>query len=263
MLAKAAAVVQKDFLTAVRYRNGMFLTAFAPAMQLLLSFYLAHAVGTQYRPEGISYFSFLLVGTGLFMFLQSCMHGFLNVIQESQQAGTLEVLMTTSTPPVALLCLAALSAVGTALLQFVAYTAVGLFLVPTQLHVDPSAALAVLLLAVLISIAFGILAAGLQLSIQKGSVVLWLFSTTAWVFAGTLFPVGSLPEPLRVLSQWMPLTHSLNAMRLVMFGVPVPATLTREIEVLLAFAIFLLPTSTTFFSWTLRRARRLGTLTFY
>lgn len=263
MLAKAAAVVQKDFLTAVRYRNGVFLTAFAPAMQLFLSFYLAHAVGPQYRPDGFSYFSFLLVGTGLFMFLHSCMHGFLNVIQEAQHTGTLEVLMTTSTPPITLLCLAALSATGTAVLQFVAYIAVGLFLLPSQLHINPLAAAAVLLLSVLISIAFGILAAGLQLSIQKGSVVLWLFGTTAWVFAGTLFPVGSLPVPLRVLAQWMPLTHSLTAMRLAMFGGPAPASLTHEIQVLLAFAAFFLPAGALFFSRTLRRARRLGTLTFY
>jgi ABC-2 type transport system permease protein len=262
MLAKAAAVVQKDFLTAVRYRNGMFLTAFAPAMQLLLTFYLAHAVGPQYRPDGISYFSFLLVGTGLFMYLHSCMHGFLNVIQEAQQAGTLEVLMTTSTPPVTLLCLATLSAVGTALLQFVLYIAVGLFFLSATLHVSLLAATAVLLLSVSISIAFGILAAGLQLSIQKGSVVLWLFGTTAWVFAGTLFPTASLPEPPRVLSQWMPLTHSLTAMRLAMFG-DASLALIRELGVLLAFALFLLPTSIAFFSWTLRRARQLGTLSFY
>jgi len=262
MLAKAAAVVQKDFLTAVRYRNGMFLTAFAPAMQLLLSFYLAHAVGPQYRPEGFSYFSFLLIGTGLFMFLHSCMHGFLNVIQESQQAGTLEVLLTSSTPPITLLCLAALSAIGTALLQFVVYISVGLFLLPSQLRIAPLAAAAVLLLSVSIAIAFGILAAGLQLSIHKGSLVLWLFGTGAWVFAGTLFPVGSLPEPLRVLSEWMPLTHSLTAFRLAMFGGTGPA-LMREIEVLLAFAIALLPAGITFFSLTLRRARQLGTLSFY
>jgi ABC-2 type transport system permease protein len=262
MLAKAAAVVQKDFLTAVRYRNGMFLSAFAPAMQLLLSFYLAHAVGPQYRPDGFTYFSFLLVGTGLFMFLHSCMHGFLNVIQEAQQAGTLEVLMATSTPPITLLCLAALSAIGTALLQFVLYIAVGICFLPTQLRVDPFAASAVLLLSVLISIACGILAASLQLSLQKGSVVLWLFGTTAWVFAGTLFPVGSLPQPLRMLSQWLPLTHSLTATRLAMFGGGGPS-LIREIEVLFAFALFLLPAGTAFFTWTLRRARQLGTLSFY
>lgn len=262
MLAKAAAVVQKDFLTAVRYRNGLFFSAFSPAMQLLLSLYLAHAVGPGFRPEGISYFSFLLIGTGLFMFLNACMHGFLKVIRESQQTGTLEVLMTTSTPPVTLLFLASLSSVATAVLQFVLYIAAGLCLFPGGVHMSATAAAVVLLLSVLIAIAFGIFAAGLQLSLQKGSVVLWIFGTTAWVFAGTLFPIESLPAPIRVLSQLLPLTHSLTAMRLAMFGGASPKLL-REVEILLLCVGVLVPSSIAFFSWTVRRARQLGTLSFY
>jgi ABC-2 type transport system permease protein len=262
MLAKAAAVVQKDFLTAVRYRNGMLLNAFGPVMQLLLWLYLARAVGPQYRPDGISYFSFLLVGTGLFMFLHSCMHGFLNVIQEAQQTGTLEVLMTTSTSPVVLLCLAAVSATGTAALQFILYIIAGLCLLPDQLRVAPLEAAAALLLSLLISIALGILAAGLQIAIHKGSVVLWLFGTTAWVFAGTLFPVGSMPHPLQVVAQWLPLTHSLAAMRLVIFS-RAGHELIWQLEALLGFTVILLPASIAFFAWTLRRARQLGTLSFY
>jgi len=262
MLAKAAAVVQKDFLTAVRYRNGMFLNAFAPAMQLLLSLYLARAVGPQFRPDGIPYFGFLLIGTGFFMFLHNCMHGFLNVVQESQQAGTFEALMTTPTPPLMLLCLAAVSAIGTALLQFVLYIGAGLCFFPGTLHIAPLAAVATLVLSVLIAIAFGILAAGLQISIHKGSVLLWMFGSTAWVFAGTLFPVGSLPAPLRILSQWLPLTHSLTAMRAATYGGIHPRLL-GEVSILLTFAIVLVPSSIAFFSWTVRRARLLGTLSFY
>ncbi len=262
MLAKAAAVIQKDFLTAVRYRNGMFLSGFAPTMQLLLSLYLARAVGPHFRPDGIPYFGFLLVGTGFFMFLQSCMHGFLNAVQESQQAGTLEVLMTTATPPVMLLCFAAISAVATGLLQFVLYISVGLCFVPSTLHIAPLEATAVLLLSVLIAIALGIFAAGLQISIHKGSALLWIFGSTAWVFAGTLFPVESLPAPLRILSQWLPLTHSLTAMRLAIFGETHPSLL-RELSILLLVALALVPCSLAFFSWTLRRARLFGTLAFY
>ncbi len=262
MLAKAAALLQKDVLTALRYRNGLFLSAVGPAMQLLLSFYLAHAVGPQFQPDGMPYFSFLLVGTGLFGFLLSCMHGFLNGVQDSQRAGTLEVLMTTSTPPLTLLCLAALSTIGTALLQFALYLAVGLCLFPVRVHMSFLGMGAVLALSGVIAIAFGILAAGLQISIQKGSVVLWLFGSVAWVLAGTLFPIGSLPVPLRLLSQWLPLTHCLTAMRLAIFE-SAPAALFREVEILLAFALVLLPVSVTFFSWTLRRARQLGTLSFY
>jgi len=262
MLAKAAAVLHKDLITAIRYRNGLFLGAFGPAAQLVLSFYLALAVGPQFRPEGIPYFSFLLVGTGFFACLVACMHGFLNVIQEAQQTGTLEVVMTTATPPVALLCLAALTAISTAVLQFILYLALGLCLFPTGIDFSASAFVVMLFLSVLIAIAFGIFAAGLQLSIQKGSVVLWLFGTTAWVLAGTMFPVDSLPAPIRLLAQWLPLTHSLTGMRLALFG-GAARGLFRETAVLTAFSLVLVPSSIAFFSWTLRRARQLGTLSFY
>lgn len=262
MLAKAAAVLYKDLLTAIRYRNGLFLSAFGPTTQLVLSFYLAHAVGPQFRPEGISYFSFLLVGTGFFACLLASMHGFLNVIQESQRTGALEVLMTTSTPPIALLCLAALSAVSRALLQFVLYLAIGLSLFPAGANINAVGVVAMLFLSVLLAMACGIFAAALQLSLQKGSVVLWLLGTTAWVFAGTMFPVESLPTSIRQLAQWLPFTHSLTGMRLALFGGD-QASLFHEAAIVLAFTLILLPASVAFFSWTLQRARKLGTLSFY
>ena len=200
MIAKATAVLQRDFLTAIRYRNGLLLSVFAPTAQLLTFYYLSRAVGPQFRPEGIPYFSFLLVGTGFYVFLLASMHGFLQVIQESQQTGTLEALMTTSTPPVSLLCMAALSSFATALMQFLFYIAAGFCLFPGGLHISLPEAAAVLALSVLIAISFGIFAAGLQVSLQKGSVVLWIFGSSAWVLAGTLFPIGTLPEPVHVLS---------------------------------------------------------------
>jgi hypothetical protein len=71
-----------------------------------------------------------------------------------------------------------------------------------------------------------------------------------------------LPEPVRVLSQWLPVTHSLTGMRLAILGGNGPA-LNREIEILLLFGLTLVPASVGFFSWTVSRARRLGTLSFY
>jgi ABC-2 type transport system permease protein len=262
MIAKAAAVLQKDLLTAIRSRNGLLLSAFSPAAQLLTFFFLSRAVGPQFRPEGMPYFTFLLIGTGFYIFLLASMHGFLNVIQESQQTGTLEVLMTTATPPIALLCLAALSACGTAFVQFVFYVAAGLCLFPGDLHASVPGVAIVLALSVLIAISFGIFAAGLQVTLHKGSAVLWLFGSSAWVLAGTLFPIGTLPAPVRLLSQCLPLTHSLTGMRLAVLGGAGPA-LNREMAILLLSASALLPASLAFFSWTVRRARQLGTLSVY
>ncbi|HEY4052700.1 MAG TPA: ABC transporter permease [Terriglobales bacterium] len=259
---KAAAVIRKDFLTAIRYRNGLLFNAFAPVTQLLLFYYLARSVGPQFRPEGMPYFLFLLVGTGFYTFLLTGMHSFFRSIQESQQAGTLEVLMTTSTPAPVLLSLSVLSVFAGGLVQLLLYIGGGLLLFRPALHVSIAGCIAAFTLSLVIVVSVGMIAAGLQIAIHRGSAALWLLGSTAWVISGTLFPVGALPRPIEIAAQLLPMTHSLAAMRLAVTSASSPA-LMKEIEVLVAFSIVLVPASILFFTWTLRRARQFGTLSFY
>ena len=53
IMGKAAAVLKKDILSAVRYRNGFVFGIVAPAAQLATFYYLSRAVGPQFRPEGM------------------------------------------------------------------------------------------------------------------------------------------------------------------------------------------------------------------
>jgi ABC-2 type transport system permease protein len=124
-------------------------------------------------------------------------------------------------------------------------------------------AAAVMVLSLLIAAAIGLIAAGLQISIQKGSAVLWLFGSCAWLMAGALFPVNALPRPLQLLSNLLPFTHSLTGMRLAIFEAGNSVALLRQIESLVLFSIVLLPLGLAFFTWTVRRARQCGTLSFY
>ena len=265
ILAKAHAVLKKDALSAIRYRNGLLFGAVAPFAQIVTFYYLARAVGPQFRPEGLSYFTFLLVGTGFYTFLLAGMHSFLRTIQESQQTGTLEVLMTTCTSPATLLLLSALSSFATALLELLLYVAGGLVFVMPEIHNGSMAGvfvLIVLVLSVAIAIATGMFAAGLQVWMQKGYAALWVLGSTAWVLSGTLFPIGILPRPVRAFSELLPLTHSLAAMRMAAIEGNSPL-FRQEIAILALFTAILLPASIAFFSWTVRRARQFGTLSFY
>ena len=260
---KAAAVIKKDILTSVRYRSGFFFKLVSPALQLATFYYLARAVGPQFRPDGMPYVAFLIVGTGLYTFLVAGIHSFLQTIQDSQQTGTLEVLLTTSTPPTTLVLLSTLSSFAGNLLQFVVYLGSGILLFAPAVNINVSAAAAVLVLSLLVAIAIGLFAAGLQVSIHKGSAVLWLLGSCAWLMAGTLFPVAALPGPVRFLSALLPFTHSLTGMRLAILQSHNSAALFHELESLLLFSSLLLPASIFFFSWTVRRARQCGSLSFY
>src|SRR6266567_4247132 len=160
MIEKALAVVKKDVLTAIRYRNGLVFTLISPSAQLATFYYLSRAIGPEFRPQGMPYVLFLIVGTGFYTFLLAGIHSFLQTIQESQQTGTLEVLMTTSTPPATLLVLSTLSAFAGGILQLLLSLSAGLWLSTPLPHIHVLGCAAIFFLSVLICAALGLFAAG-------------------------------------------------------------------------------------------------------
>jgi ABC-2 type transport system permease protein len=258
---KSAAVFRRDLLTALRYRGAFLLTAVGALTELAAFYYLSRAIGPGFRPEGLDYFSFLLVGTGFYTFLVMGIHSFLQTVQEAQQTGTFEVLMTTPTPPPILVSLSAMSAFSRNVLQLVLYLGVGLLIFGGNAP-RPAVAASVLVffLSVAIAIAIGLMAAALQVAIQKGPLVLWALGSGAWLLTGTLFPVASLPRGLRFIAELIPITHALDAMRKALLHAATVSTLRREIGILTSFVLILLPLGLAMFSYSLRRARQEGTL---
>lgn len=262
---KAYAFLRRDLLSGIRYRAS-FATDVVGALAELAAFYfLARSIGPGFRPQGMAYFPFLLVGTGFYTFLMLGVNAFLTSVQEAQQTGTLEVLMTTSTPAPTLVLLSALSAFARNIPRLAIYFLGGFLLLSAGNLPRPDFAgcAAVLTLSLAIAVAIGVFTAALQLAVQKGSAVLWLFGSAAWFLTGTLFPVTALPKPLHLLAAMIPVTHCLDAMRLALFHSGAEAALRQEIVILAAFCAVLLPASMMIFSYTLRRARLEGTLSFY
>jgi ABC-2 type transport system permease protein len=261
LLDKTVVIVRRDALTAMRYRSGFLLGAAGAIIELAAFYFLARAVGPGFRPEGVEYFSFLLVGTGFYTFLLMGVHAFLQTVQDAQQNGTLEVLMTTSTSPPVLVFLSTMSAFAANTVTLAFYLMAGLiFGAPLRPHVVSS--LAVFFLSVVVAAAIGLLAAAMQLAIQKGSAVVWVLGSV-WFLTGTLFPVQTLPRALRDLAQLIPITHSLAGMRLALLEGASLSGVAHELTILAGFALVLVPFSLLVFSWTLRRARLEGTLSFY
>ena len=263
LLDKTAAIVRRDLLTAIRYRTGFLIMGAGAAAELAAFYYLSRAIGPGFRPDGVDYFPFLLVGTGFYTFLVMGINAFLVIVQEAQQTGTLEILMTTSTPAPVLVFLSAISAFAGNTVQLLFYLGAGLLLFGAPLHANILGCVVIFALSLTIAVAIGILAAALQLAIQKGSALVWLLGSGAWFMTGTLFPVATLPKPLRVLAQLIPITHSLDGMRMALLQGANWSALAGEIGILALFSLALLPFSLLVFSYTLRRARLQGTLSFY
>ncbi|HVO82384.1 MAG TPA: ABC transporter permease [Terriglobales bacterium] len=263
LLDKTAAIIRRDLLTAIRYRTGFLITAAGAAAELAAFYYLSRAIGSGFRPDGVDYFPFLLVGTGFYTFLVMGINAFLVIVQGAQQTGTLEILMTTSTPAPVLVFLSAISAFAGNTVQLLFYLGAGLLLFGAPLHANLLGCVVIFALSLTIAVAIGILAAALQLAIQKGSALVWLLGSGAWFMTGTLFPVATLPGPLRAIAQLIPITHSLDGMRMALLQAASWGALAGEIGFLALFSLTLLPFSLVVFSYTLRRARLQGTLSFY
>lgn len=261
---KIAAVLRRDLLIAIRYRAGFLISLAGAAAELAAFYYLSRAIGPGFRPEGIAYFPFVLVGTGFYTFLVMGINSFLTSVQEAQQTGTLEVLMTSATPPAVLVSLSALSAFAANAMQLAFYLGGGMLLSRTEwMHVNIGGCLIVIVLSLAIAVAIGLFAASVQLLIQKGSAVVWILGSGLWFLTGTLFPVSNLPRPLQVFSSLLPVTHALIALREALLLGWNLTELRPEIVILLTFALCLLPTALLTFSFSLSHARREGTLSFY
>src|SRR5258708_234158 len=135
-LYKLYAILRRDLVTAIRHRTGFAIGAFGLLTELAAFYFLSRAIGPGFRPGGVEYFPFLLVGTGVYTFFVMSTQAFLSTVQEAQQTGTMEVLMTTSTPPAQLVVLSSVSAFTVNLINLFFYVlaVAARFLAP--LHVD-------------------------------------------------------------------------------------------------------------------------------
>ncbi len=193
LIDKLAVILRRDLLTALRHRSGFVVTLVGVFTELTAFYYLSRAIGPGFRPDGVAYFPFLLVGTGLYTFFVMSAQAFLSAVQEAQQTGTLEVLMTTSTAPAELVMLSSISAFAGSLTNLLVYVVAGVAIFRAAVHANFVACMAVLVFSLALALALGIFAATFQVAFQKGSALVWLLGSGLWLLSGATFPVRSLP----------------------------------------------------------------------
>jgi ABC-2 type transport system permease protein len=263
LLDKLHAILRRDLLIAIRHRTGFAITLLGLLTQLAAFYFLSRAIGPGFRPGGVDYFPFLLVGTGVYTFFVMSTQAFLSTVQEAQQTGTMEVLMTTSTPAAQLVVLSSISAFAGNLLNLVVYLLAGAAVFRAPIHANALSCLAVLCLSLAIAMALGIAAATIQVTFQKGSALLWLLSSGVWFLSGAMFPIESLPRPLALVAHAIPLTYAVEGMRLALLQGESVVNMAPTLGALAGFGLVLLPLALWALSFSLRRARQNGTLSFY
>lgn len=265
-LNKPLLFLRRDLLMEISYRFGFVLQVlgilFSTTSFYFISQLLAPGASNLLGAYGGNYFSFVLIGMAFTGYQGVALNTFSGVIRSGQVSGTLEALLMTPTRLPTILLSSSLWDFLFTTLRVTIYLAMGVLLFGADLQqANVLSALVILGLTVLAMSGIGILSASFIMVLKRGDPVAFMFSSLSTLLGGVYYPIAVLPGWLRLLAQFFPLTHALEAMRRALLSGAALSALWREIALLTVFAAVLLPLSMLAFRWAVHRARRDGSLT--
>ncbi len=260
----------RDAKTALSYRLHFFLQT-AAMFSLLVTFFFLSLMMSGVEQNivalgryGGQYFPFVLVGTAFSGFLDVTLRTLSGSIRNAQVTGTLEAMLTTRAPIGALVAGSSVYSLFNTTLR--ATVLIGLGVVVFQVPIYLGGwfdGLVVLLLTVASSLVLGIFAAGFIVLFKQGDPVTAAISGLSFLLSGILYPREILPSWVQRVADFLPMTHTLEAMRLVLLMDAPTAQVTRSMFCLALFSGLGLPLSLSWFRWAVGRARKAGSLARY
>lgn len=265
---KPLVFVWRDFINQTSYKFSFLLQYFGIFVSCLTFFFISRLLGDAVipylKPYGGNYFSFVLIGIALFSYLGVSMGSLSNSIREGQMLGTLEALLVTQTGIPTIIISSSLYNFVLATFKVAIYLLLGIFVFGLDIgNANLAGALLILFLTIISFSSLGILSASFVMVFKKGDPVNWIFASMSQILGGLFFPVSVLPGWLQKLSYFLPVTHSLEGMRLALLKGYSLLALMPNIVALTVFSIIMLPTSVFVFKYAVRKAKIDGTLTQY
>ena len=266
--AKLFAFLKRDFIEESSYRFN-FLASFAgifisSATMFFISRLITKGEHPSLTPYGGDYFAFVIIGIAFSGILEIFHQGLPDVIRNAQVTGTLESLLVTQTGVVTILVGSSLytflvSFIRTVFHLILAIAVFGMILGTVNW---PGAVLVFFLTAVCF-LSIGILSASFILVYKLGNPFHWVFGSVSGLLGGVFFPIAILPDWLRWISHILPVTHSLQGLRLSLLSSVPFSQIWPSVLALIGFSVVLLPLSLIAFRISLKKAKKDGSLTHY
>jgi ABC-2 type transport system permease protein len=262
---KLSAFFIRDFLEEMSYPM-IFAVRWGSVLFKLVTFYflgklVAGAVLPQLAPYGGGYFPFVMLGLALASFQWVALTAISQNVLYGMYSGTLEAMLVTRTSLSTIVFASMLYQFSSALLEILLYLGFSFVFFGVSLgQANLLATMVLLALALLAHLPIGILSAGFILLLKRGDPVTLILGHVSALLGGVYFPLQVLPQWVQTVAQCLPFTHALEGLRQAVLNGKGLGELSSQIVILSAFALVLLPLSLAFFGWTVRQAKRLGTL---
>jgi ABC-2 type transport system permease protein len=264
-MRKALALLKKDFLMETSYRFAFFFNIFGVLISLLTYFFIDRLFGNSVTKGleefGVNYFAYVLVSMAFFGYVGVGLGSFSERIRNEQMQGTLEAVLLTPTRISTILVSMALWNLILATIDMLVYICLAVFVFKISFSgMNTLSTILIFILTVLSFSAMGIISASFIMVFKRGNPFGWVVGSLEGLIGGVYFPISILPGWLQFLAQFFPITHAIRAIQLAVYKGYSPIQLSKEIVILLLFTVALLPFSLWAFKYSLRIARRDGTL---
>ncbi|GIW46952.1 MAG: transport permease protein [Deltaproteobacteria bacterium] len=267
-IEKPLAFVWRDFINETSYKFSFLLQFFGIFISTLIFFFLSKLLGdtgaSYLKPYGGNYFSFVLIGIAFYSYLGISIHSISKSIREGQMFGTLEALLVTQTGIPTIIISSSLYSFIWASFRVAVYLLLGSLVFGVNMgNANLVGALLILILTILSFGSLGIISASFIMIFKRGDPVSRFFTGISTLLGGLYYPVSVLPEWLQNLSYLLPITYSLEGMRLALLKGYSLSMLMPNIAPLVIFSVIMLPISIMAFGYAIKRAKIEGTLTHY
>jgi ABC-2 type transport system permease protein len=256
-----AAFLLRDLRLATSYPLAFVLSIGRALFPLLVLYLPAQLMGNvASTSEYGGFLPFSVIGLGTMSFFMASYASFANALRAEQTMGTLEsILMAPLSLPVLVLASASWGLLGS-LASASAFIGGGALLYGIPLRGNLGLALLIIALTTLVFVGIGVLSASFTMVWKRGDPIGPLISALFFLLGGIIYPPQILPRWLAFVSQLLPVTHGVEALRQVLLHGRTLAEVSTQVWILGGFALVLLPGSLLAFGLAVRRATRDGTL---
>jgi ABC-2 type transport system permease protein len=265
-LRKAWVFVVRDYRIESGYKASFLLRVLESMMILALFYFLSALIVPNGSPMlakyGDHYLPFVIIGVAFARYFDLTLRMFSDSIRVAQVSGCLDAMLSSQTGCVPIVLMSSLYSLISGGVQLIIILAAG---VAFGIHfgINIPATLVVFLLSILIFVSFGVLSAATVVWLKKGDPITWALSGAGAILGGAYFPIGVMPPWIQKISFVLPLTYSLDALRLTMLKGYSLAMVARPVVILTTMTALLLPASAVLFALAVRNGRKEGTLSEY
>jgi ABC-2 type transport system permease protein len=133
----------------------------------------------------------------------------------------------------------------------------------TLYHANFSSALLSIIFTLSTFMGLGVLAAAFIMRFKRGNPITWALATASELFGGVYFPPSILPDWMRKISEWMPMTHALSALRQSLLAGATIDQISSHLIFLGVFTVVIWPIGIGAFQLALKASQRDGSLGHY